>query len=171
MIAGPPQQFGACDSPERETSPLLRKIQSGKMETRANTAGNVDSGFLMPEEMVRAFHAGFLDERACRHWILKKLHPKGPLCPVCGQDMQSRCLKRYWENRRIQCHQCGKWFTALTGTIFQRTKMDFSEIMLLALFLGMDQPPKTIAGFLNEDEKTIRIWRHRFEQARVLMNR
>lgn len=171
MIAGPPQQSATHDTLDRENSLLLKKIQSGKMETSKNTATPGSPGYVIPEDVVDEFCAGFLDEKTCRMWILEKLQPRGAYCPKCGRELTGRYKTRYFEAVRIRCPHCSKQFTALTGTMLHGVHMDFREIILLALLLGMDQPARTIADFLGGHKETIRIWRQRFKQTRTLMNR
>jgi len=124
--------------------------------------------YFTPQEASSAFCAGFLDESTCRRWILSRLHPTGPLCPGCKQTLPDKYQDRFWENERIRCPLCGKWFTALTDTIFQGTHMGFREILLLALFLGLNQPAKYIAEILDIDEETVRLWRCKFNQVKAV---
>lgn len=125
----------------------------------------------MPEDVVREFCAGFLDEAVCRQWIIERLHPGGAICPECGKELSDKCQERFWNNERIKCKYCGKWFTALTGTMFQGIHMDFRAIIILALFLGMNQAASTVACFIGGNENTVRSWRSKFEQIRKLINR
>jgi transposase-like protein len=160
----------------------LKKIESGKMEAPANIAkkglcmdhhdkgiSRGPAGYLTPQRASREFCAGFLDEGACRSWILGQLHREGPRCPECRKGLQEKYHNRFWQNERIRCPLCGKWFTALTDTIFQGTHMGFREILLLAVFLGLNQPAKYIAEILDIDEETVRLWRCKFNQVKTVM--
>jgi hypothetical protein len=49
--------------------------------------------------------------------------------------------------------------------------MDFRAIILLALFLGINQPARYIADILGGNEETVRIWRNKFEKVRTLINK
>jgi transposase-like protein len=171
MIAGPPRHLADYDNQGRERSLLLKKIQGGKMELPENNAQTSSEGYLPPEDITRKFCAGFLDEAQCRRWILERLHPKGAFCPECGQELAGRCEDRFWENTRVRCPRCRRQFTALKGTMFQGIHMSFGTIMLLALFLAMNQPARTVAELLNIDQETVRVWRRRFDEVRVLVNR
>jgi transposase-like protein len=160
----------------------LKKIESGKMEAPANIAkrrfvmdhhdkgiSGGPTGYLTPQGASMAFCAGFLDEGACRAWILEQLHREGPRCPGCKQTLPDKYHDRFWQNERIRCPLCGKWFTALTDTIFHGTHMGFREIVLLAVFLGLNLPAKYIAGILDIDEETVRLWRCKFNQVKAVM--
>ena len=166
MIAGPPQPLASYDGQGRERSLLLKKIQGGKMEAPENNANADTAGYVAPEDIARKFCAGFLDEAQCRSWILERLHPKGAFCPECGQELTGRCKDRFWVNERVRCPECGKQFSALKGTMFQGIHMNFGTIMLLALFLGMNQPARRVATLLSVDQETVRIWRRKFEKVR-----
>lgn len=123
---------------------------------------------MTPQEASGAIRAGFLDEQACRRWVLSRLHPEGPICPGCEHPLHEKYRDRFWQNERIRCPLCGKWFTALTDTIFQGTHMGFREILLLAVFLGLNQPAKYIAEILDIDEETVRLWRCKFNQVKAV---
>ena len=179
-----PGAFFAYDCQGREKSQLMKKIESGKMEVPANIAKKglcMDqrdkgipggpAGYLTPQGASRAFCAGFLDEGTCRTWILGQLHREGPRCPGCRQSLPVKYHDRFWQNERIKCPLCGKWFTALTDTIFQGTHMGFREIVLLAVFLGLNLPAKYIAEILDIDEETVRLWRCKFNHLGALINR
>lgn len=129
------------------------------------------AGYLTPQGASMAFGAGFLDEGTCRAWILGQLHREGPRCHGCRQALPDKHHDRYWQNERIRCPLCGKWFTALTGTMFHGSHMSFSEITLLAVFLGINQPAKYIAKILGLNEETIRQWRYKFNHLGALINR
>ena len=133
------------------------------MERAENSAGFEDSrGHLTLNDVRGEFSSSFLDEAECRRWVLGRLHPEGASCPACGRKVSKRCSGKFWNNERISCPGCGKWFNALTGTMLQGIHMDFRTVMLLALFLCMDQPAGVIAGFLGSDKNTVRTWKRRF---------
>lgn len=46
--------------------------------------------------------------------------------------------------------------------------MGFREILLLAVFLGLNQPAKYIAEILDIDEETVRLWRCKFNQVKAV---
>jgi transposase-like protein len=122
-------------------------------------------GLTILEDLTTDFSADFLDEAYCRSWVLGKLHPAGAACPECGRSLTEKQETRFWSNKRLQCSGCGKWFNALAGTFFHKTRFTFPEIVLLLVFLGMNQPTVFIAEKLKVDQETVRAWRHKFSEA------
>lgn len=115
-------------------------------------------------EICQAFGTDFLDESACRRWILNALHGESPIsCPECGSILDEAYHSRFWEARRIRCYNCGKFFTALTGTILSGCHLDFRTVMLLAIFLCFGLKADFIANKLLLSSETIRLWRKKFE--------
>lgn len=111
-----------------------------------------------------AFGPEFLDESACRSWILNSLH-KGSVvgCPECGSELGGSYPQRFWDGKRIRCCNCGKFYTALTGTVLSGCHLDYRSIMLLAVFLFFGVRPDFIAKKLDITTETIRLWRKKFE--------
>jgi hypothetical protein len=186
MIAGPPQHLPRYDSQGRERSLLLKKIQGGKMErsemsaeqqrVRALTGecekiaeiqlrrveNNQFIEGLDPNIAVRKFDADFLEEDRCRGWILRRLH-KEAKCPRCHGELTEKQAETFWRNERVQCGTCKKFFTALTDKIFSGIRMNFREIVLLLVLLGLQHPAKFIASRVHCDASSVRIWRNKFK--------
>ena len=52
-------------------------------------------------DAVQAFGIDFLDETACRLWILKSLHGESAIqCPECGSELTEKGLQRFWSGCR-----------------------------------------------------------------------
>ena len=116
-----------------------------------------------PREVGRNFRAGFLDEAACRRWILTAIHGDGQItCPECHIPLTDIALRRFWEGKRICCRACGKYFTALTKTFLGGCHMDFREVILFAVFLDLRIPAREIARILRISPETVRLWEIKF---------
>lgn len=106
--------------------------------------------------------AEFLDEDMCRRWILERLHPSGAHCPDCNQPVKDETtLKNFWNDGRATCKGCGKWFTALTSTFLQSTRLSFKDILLLAFLAGfLDEGINigVIAEKVDVSPETVRQW-------------
>lgn len=128
--------------------------------------------FFLPADVAKAFGAGYLDNDICRYWIVRQLHPEThPTCPSCRIEISDRALPRFLEGGRIYCNSCGKFFTALTGTVLSGCHLTFSGIFLLALFLGLGLRNDLIAEKLSLSSETVRLWQKKFqtlEQLRTL---
>jgi transposase-like protein len=148
----------------------MKKNQDGKMEATRNTAINNtlrSHGQFVPADALEAFCSDFMDIEQCRRWILERIHQDCPRCPKCGTIIPDSSHNRFWAAERLQCKACGKFFTALTGTFLNGTHMSMSKIFLLAFFLGLDVPDRFIAGKLEINQETIRLWRLRFQAASI----
>lgn len=117
----------------------------------------------------QVFDANFLDESACRLWILKALHNKPPvICPECGSKLSESCCGRFWEAKRIRCTNCGKFFTALTKTILSGCHLNFRSIMLLAVLLHYGFKTDLIAKKLDISSETVRLWQKKLSSLEKL---
>lgn len=132
--------------------------------------GDKRTGFFTTTEVMQAFGPEFLDETRCREWILKKLHGDVPSCPRCKLKIFDT-PEKFWQGEQIRCEMCGKKFTALSNTFLAGTQFDLREILLLAVLLWYEFSNQEIARVLKVDQETIRIWRHKFDQIRMLINR
>lgn len=137
------------------------------MKPSENTADSAEIrgpyGFT-PAEALSAFSARFLDAEACRSWILARLHPAGQACPYCRRPIDDhRRLVRWNAGERIQCADCGRFFTATTGTILAGKHFDPAGVYLLAVLVGLGVDNHHAAAILQCSPETVRLWRHRFE--------
>ncbi len=121
--------------------------------------------FFTPSDVREEFTAKFLNESFCREWILRRLHPQGAICPRCELAVDEQ---RFWSAKKMKCGNCKKWFTALTGTFLSGCQFNFSEIILLAIFLSLQVPDKKIAKVLDISSENVRLWRHKFEGAEII---
>lgn len=136
----------------------------------ANTETRRTPRAFLPADAGRIFNANFLDESACRGWILEYIHgaqdgsegQKTIFCPGCQAILEGKALQRFWTGKRICCRKCGKFFTALTGTFLAGCHMKYREILLFALFLNFKIPPREIARILRISTETIRLWEIKF---------
>jgi hypothetical protein len=72
-----------------------------------------------------------LDENACRAWWLRRLHPAGPCCPVCGVSITGSSVETWAADGLIRCPNCGKWFDNKTGTTLCGVHADWRQLTLL----------------------------------------
>ena len=133
------------------------------MEIKAIKENKARCNVFIPVEVATAFQAGFLDETACREWVLSAIHGNGSVhCPGCRVENEGRALQRFWEGKRIRCRQCGKFFTALTGSFLTGCHMTYSEVILLAVFLHFGIHHREIARILKISTETVRLWEVKF---------
>lgn len=119
---------------------------------------------MTPSAALETMSAGFLDEIMCRQWILERLHPGGAICPGCSIKIEGeKQLQRFWSGERLKCRVCGKFFTAITGTLFAGCHLTFPEMFLMMLLLGTCFKDKFIAEKLKVSQESIRLWRSKFK--------
>src|SRR5690348_12462340 len=78
----------------------------------------------------------FQDETKARHWLERRVWPKGPICPHCGASDKDVTELDGDKHRPglYQCNQCREQFTVTVGTVFERSKLPLTK-WLAALFL------------------------------------
>jgi len=119
---------------------------------------------MINQEAFAALNAEFMNEVKCRQWILNKLHPSGAYCPGCaGALSDAGRIKNFYNGDRLSCRTCGKYFTALTGTLFSGAHFDFRGLFLLAALSGSGMHDKVIAEKLNITPESARLWRIKFK--------
>lgn len=126
-------------------------------------------GVFLPGDVARKFSADFLDDNACRRWILEKIYDGMEIaCPKCSVLLTKNRLQRFWLSERIRCQTCGKFFTALTDTFLQGCHLTFREIILLAIFLHFGIHHREIAYILKISAETVRLWEVKFNALQKL---
>ena len=126
------------------------------METAENT---INLNFFTAADVAKIFGPNFLDAEVCRQWILKRLHPAGAFCPCCGSSLAGRQATRFWQDRPVCCTECGKTFTARTGTILAGKNLTYQEIILMAYLMARGDSNTEIAEIIGCNRETIRLWR------------
>lgn len=142
------------------------------METAVNVAtpckttrkarSSIFHGVFTTSTVLKEISPSLLNPRSCRLWIIRQLHPRGAFCPSCHKPVSERSLPKFLNNEKVKCSECGKFFTALTGTFIAGTHMDFAEIFFLSLCLEIGLSAKSIADRMGLDPDTVRLWRDRF---------
>jgi transposase-like protein len=120
---------------------------------------NSETGASILGEALDSFGVEFLDEGHCREWVISFLFRGGIACPGCGIPVRKSDLRRFWLGKRIKCYNCNKFFTALTGTFFSGTHLDFRKIVILLLFIALGLDNNFIAHRLNCNPETVRLWK------------
>jgi len=137
----------------------MESIQKAAMTKTSDRFGS-----FVPADVLTEFCASFLDKELCRSFVIGSVSESlPPICPNCKEKIKRSSLPSFWERKRIKCWNCGKYFTALTGTFLSGCHFDFREIILLTFMLALKVPDKQIALTLEISEENVRLWRHRFE--------
>jgi len=119
-----------------------------------------EAGFVSATVVV--FGAEFLEEAACRAWVLRRIHGARAVCPGCGSEVGGLAADRFWGGLRVKCADCGKWFTAATRTILSGTRFTYAQVFLVAVLIGLGWTPVEIAAKVGCDPLTVRYWEQRF---------
>lgn len=119
---------------------------------------------ISPAAVLDAFNPAWLDADQVRDWLLRRLHPAGPVCPDCGCPRVTKAkLAAFYAGRRLQCTRCGRFYSATSGTLLEGAKITSAQLVLLALCQALDLPIPTTAGLCGVNANTIRFWRNRLE--------
>ncbi|MGA2333022.1 MAG: hypothetical protein ABSG75_14805 [Syntrophales bacterium] len=117
-----------------------------------------------PDECLGSFNADFLDEDKCISWILSHLHGDNAYCPSCGAIiLDSQRLQHFWGCERLNCKECGAFFTALTDTIFSGSHMSLRELYLMMMLIGAGLGDRMIAKKVGISAESVRLWKSKFK--------
>ena len=105
---------------------------------------------------------GLLDEQACLLWLERSLHPEGLRCPRCGQT-ERRCARRGGAIPSFRCKGCDRYYTALTGTIFAKTRQPPSTLVLLLRGIAKGETTARLARELDISRKQMHTLRGRVQ--------
>lgn len=108
---------------------------------------------------VDLFGPRFLDKDVCREFIFKHLHPDGASCPACGSGLNQAKSVRFWQGKAVNCYDCGKTFTARTGTVLAGKGLSNQEIVLLFYLFARGESDVRIAEVIGCNRETVRLWR------------
>ncbi|WP_316348502.1 hypothetical protein [Desulfuromonas acetoxidans] len=109
-----------------------------------------------------AFAADCLRRDVCLAWLAGQLHPAGGRCPECGAAVPDRQINRWRSFGRLECCECGRWFSAASGTWMAGAKLAPNQVFVLAVLLSMDVDVALIASAIGASEVTVRFWRDKF---------
>lgn len=145
-----------------ETTATSGRDHEDLRETATGHDHSPGRGWFVPENILQDFNVSFLDYDLCRAWVMIRLHPVNPHCPRCGAAIPGAKLQRFWQGKRITCHVCRKFFTALTGTFVSGCQLDFRGLVLLAVLLALGVHDKKIAAIVGMSAENVRLWRRKF---------
>lgn len=103
-----------------------------------------------------------LDEQASLNWLQLHLHPNGLSCPHCqGAD---RRLARRGSFPGYRCKNCDRYYTALSGTIFEKTRQRPSKLVLILRGIAKGETTARLARELKLSRKQMHLIRHRVQE-------
>ena len=103
-----------------------------------------------------------MDEDTCRQYLLKRLHPCGLKCPHCG-GMERYVVKKNTWFEGYKCKSCWKYYTMLTGTVFDKTRQTAGKIVLLLRGFAKGESTARLSRELHTDRKHLLNLRHRIQ--------
>jgi transposase-like protein len=155
---------------ERQATVPMKTRKRGEEPMLVTAANNSDPGTARAEahfglqDLLRCFEMTMLDATRVRAWIFGRLHSGVcPECPFCGVQITHQKPVQSWAaGRRLRCPDCGRYFTALTGTFLADSKLSLEQFYIMALLLALRVPDAGIARVISRTEETVRAWRRRF---------
>ncbi len=102
--------------------------------------------------------AALFDEAACLEWLLKQCHSGEPSCPYCNHPLPTSRHSRFYAGGKFQCSGCQRWFTARTGTVLDKTRLDPRQVVAIVVLKTLGQGTGRIARFAGVDAATVNRW-------------
>jgi transposase-like protein len=105
-----------------------------------------------------------MDQDACYHKLVDRLHPDGLPCPNCKTDQHTRVHRRHRAPvLDYRCTACGRVFNAFTATSLEGTHRRPAEIMLILRGFAQGVPTAQLARELGCDRTHLLELRHRMQ--------
>ena len=86
------------------------------------------------------FESVFVDEEACRRFVLSRRWPGGVACPRCNNTQLLALKARPWHWQCRNCSPSGYRFSLLVGTPFKGTHYPLRTWFRIAHFLLISEP-------------------------------
>src|ERR671939_1602164 len=88
------------------------------------------------------------DEQASTIWLERHLHPDGLRCPRCKAS-DRRIARRSGPFAAYRCKACDRYYTILSGTIFEKTRQRPSKLVLILRGIAKGESTARLARELN----------------------
>ena len=142
----------------------LMSVSTDRLPAPGSGGAGENPRCFLPADLVGEFSPNFLDRDVCRWWLIAHCHTMPPGCPECKTGLQGgKQLYDFLAARQVRCRECGKRFTAKTGTLLAQLKMPLEKFFLVVLLLGLKVPATETAEILKLNPDTVRIWQRKFQ--------
>jgi transposase-like protein len=116
-------------------------------------------------EVMGEFSIELMEETACRDFFLRKLHPMGVFCPECKSEViSSRLLESFWNMQRIHCRDCGRSFSAVTGTVLNGIGIEWRALYMLLFLVGCGVRTNQISRPLGISNGAAYLWANKAKE-------
>jgi transposase-like protein len=103
-----------------------------------------------------------LDERRCQEWLEHHLHPAGLRCPHCSSTSR-RQFRQQGHFPAYRCRDCDGYYTALTGTVFAKTRQSPATLVLLLRGIAKGESTAALARELEMSRQQVITLRQRIK--------
>jgi len=105
-----------------------------------------------------------LDDQTSLAWLLKHFHPAGLHCPQCQAGVERARLFRHTRRSRVpvyRCRACQCVYNLYTGTVFEGTRLQPVQVLLLVRGVSLGEPGAPLAKELRASRMTLHKYRLR----------
>jgi transposase-like protein len=102
-----------------------------------------------------------MDDAECLAWLERYLHPDGFVCPHCGSS--ERRLFRPQRVPAYRCRACNGYYTLLTDTVFEKTRLRPATVVMLLRGVAKGEPTARLSRELGLDRKRLGVIRHQLQ--------
>lgn len=94
---------------------------------------------------------------------MQRLHGDSADCPSCGAALSDTRRRTFRAWGRVMCAKCGKWFSATTGTHYSSSKIQPTQLVLMAYLIAIGADQSVIATAVGVEPATVAYWRLKFQ--------
>jgi transposase-like protein len=110
-----------------------------------------------------------LDDQASLAWLLEHFHPTGLRCPECQAGVDRARLFRHTRRSRVpvyRCRECRRVYNLYTNTVFEGTRLQPGQVVLLVRGVFKGEPGTVLARELEASRMTVHKYRHQLQAGR-----
>lgn len=98
-------------------------------------------------------------------WIETHFHPQGLQCPDCAATPQQARQFRVYQRGVVdyRCQHCDRVYNLYTGTIFEGSRLDTRQVVLLLRGVCKGEPSAALAVELSLSRRTVHQWRKKLQ--------
>lgn len=118
-------------------------------------------------DLSQEFNETFLNNDACRWWLIDAIYPGGVFCPKCGAELVGKRLNSFYSGKRARCPACCYQWSTWKNTPLHNTHFSPGKIILIGFLASLGIPTSYIARRVRCSSASVKLTMHKIDQIEV----